>query len=73
LRFQETGRLKLSRKTVKVRTRYGGLDVKVSSGPGGIFKAAPEHDQCVRAARSGGVPLRTVWEAAGRAVKKTER
>jgi len=64
VRFYETGRYKLERKTTKVNTRFGPIDVKLSSGPGGIFTASPEYEECARAARSKGVPLKAVYEEA---------
>lgn len=73
VRFYEAGRFKLARNTVRARTRYGTVDVKVASGPGGIFKMAPEYDHCVKAARQSDVPLRVVCDEAVRAVKRAEK
>ncbi len=64
LRFYEAGRMKLDRKFAKVKTAYGELKVKVSSGPDGLSTVSPEHDECVKTARDKNVPLRKVYEAA---------
>lgn len=64
IRFYETDRFKLERKTVKAKTKYGEIDVKVSRRPDGTFTAAPEYDDCVKAARMKKVPLRVVSKMA---------
>ena len=64
LRFYEACRMKLERKITRVNTPYGQLNVKVSSGPGGLSTVSPEHDECVKAARSKNIPLRKVYDAA---------
>lgn len=71
LRFYEAGRMKLERKFAKVKTAYGELKVKVSSGPDGLSTVSPEHDECVRAARDKNVPLRKVYEAAKLAARSS--
>ena len=60
LRFYEAGRFTLARKMVKARTKYGEVGVKISNGPDGIRTITPEHDDCVRIARSKKIPLRVV-------------
>jgi len=70
VRFYEAGRFRLARRTVRARTKYGTIDVKVASGPGGIFKAMPEYEHCARVARQKNVPLSAVCDEAGYAVKK---
>ncbi|MBN2453707.1 MAG: nickel pincer cofactor biosynthesis protein LarC [Candidatus Omnitrophica bacterium] len=64
IRYHEAGRLKLERKMVRARTEYGNVRVKVSSGPDGILRAAPEYDDCVRIARAKKVPLRLISDQA---------
>ena len=64
LRFYEANRMKLDRKSAKVKTAYGELKVKVSKGPDSLLTVSPEHDECVKAAREKNVPLRKVYEAA---------
>jgi uncharacterized protein (TIGR00299 family) protein len=63
IRSQYVARHALPRSTVRVETPYGPIQVKVSRW-GENEKAAPEYEDCRRAAQSAGVPLRQVYEAA---------
>jgi len=58
----------LARETVRVETQFGAIDVKVAylndSANNGAVNAMPEFEQCRTAARTAGVPLREVQEAA---------
>lgn len=69
MRYYEASRLKLDRKLIKARTRYGEINVKVSSGPGGIKTVSPEYEECARIARKKKAPFRTVYEEAKNAIK----
>ena len=69
IRFREESRHILDRRFVKAMTSYGIVKVKVSSGPGAILTVSPEYEDCVRIAGEKKVPLKTVYEAAKRAVK----
>ena len=53
-------RVERPRRIVQVETRFGLLPVKVSEGPYGPPQAKPEFDDCARAARAAGVPVREV-------------
>ena len=64
IRFYEAGRLKLERRMVSAKTKYGRIRVKVSARPGGILTATPEYDDCLKVARSKKVPLREVSDRA---------
>lgn len=64
VRFYEAGRFLLDRKNASVKTRYGQVRVKVSTGPGGIRTVSPEYDDCRKAASGKRVPLKAVYEAA---------
>ncbi len=68
LRFYEADRLKLDRKIVKVRTRYGDVKVKMSQSSSGIRTASPEYDNCVKLAREKRVPLKVIYDEAKRLV-----
>lgn len=68
-RYYETGRFKLDRKTIAVSTRYGKVNVKVSSGPDGIRAVSPEYNDCVKLAKSKKAPLKTVYEEAKNAAR----
>jgi uncharacterized protein (TIGR00299 family) protein len=54
----------LERRTVRVETQYGPIDVKVAALNGHIVKEMPEYEQCRQAARTANVPLRIVEDAA---------
>ncbi len=60
IRYYETARKKLKRDFVKVKTRFGDIKVKVSSGPRGIRKAIPEYEDCKRLARANNIPISRV-------------
>ncbi|MDB4349712.1 LarC family nickel insertion protein, partial [Omnitrophica bacterium] len=60
VRYYEAARKKLKRDFINVRTRYGDIKAKVSSGPYGIKKIVPEYEDCKRAAGSKKVPLSEV-------------
>jgi len=68
IRYHETKRFILDRKVVRVKTRFGQVDVKVSAGPDGIRTVSPEYDHCVRLARKNNIPLKDVCEAARAAI-----
>ena len=68
IRFYETTRFKLERKTVSVRTKYGNVKVKLSSGPDNISTVSPEYDECVRIARDKKIPLKAIYDEAKRLV-----
>lgn len=57
-------RVSLPRKIVKVRTKYGVIEIKVAENPGGSVKAAPEFESLKKAADNKDVPLETVRRAA---------
>jgi hypothetical protein len=71
--FSETGTLGIRRRAVErntldrryeeVATPYGTIRVKVGTAPG-VCTAAPEFEDCRRAAKEHGVALRTVMDAA---------
>src|SRR5437879_2169678 len=63
-RSYEVKRRALPRETVRVETRFGPIDVKVSSINNGAVNAMPEFEQCRAAAQQAGVALREVQEAA---------
>jgi hypothetical protein len=69
IRYYEVERFKLRREIVKVNTRYGNIKVKLSKGPDGILTVSPEYDECVKAARARGVPLKRVCEEARKAIE----
>jgi len=70
IRYSQMKRFVLDRKTVKAKTRFGYIDVKVSTGPGGIKTVSPEYASCVGLAKKHGLPLEKVRQAARSAVKE---
>ena len=57
------------RRTVTVETAFGRVRVKVSEGPFGPPQVKPEFDDCAAAARTHGVTLREVIQAAIQALE----
>ncbi|MCY4488958.1 MAG: nickel pincer cofactor biosynthesis protein LarC [Deltaproteobacteria bacterium] len=55
-------RLVLPRRTLKLKTRFGTLTVKVAEEPGGGKRATPEYDQARKVAVSRKVPLKAVYD-----------
>ncbi|NOZ27839.1 MAG: nickel pincer cofactor biosynthesis protein LarC [Chloroflexi bacterium] len=54
----------LPRRMEVVQTPFGEIRVKLAEFASGRWKASPEHDDCLRAARKAGVPVREVYQAA---------
>jgi len=71
LRFYKTGRLKLERNMVSVRTSRGNVGVKISKGPGGILTSSPEYEECAKLARKTGVSFKQIYNEAKAAVERT--
>jgi hypothetical protein len=70
VRVASESRLKLARKIVSVKTRYGVVKVKVGMKGGEAVTASPEYEDCRRAAESRGVAFRDVYEAAKAALRR---
>lgn len=64
VRRHECQRTALERTTQTVTTRFGALRVKVGRRGDQVVQAWPEYEDCAAAARTHGVPLRTVQDAA---------
>jgi pyridinium-3,5-bisthiocarboxylic acid mononucleotide nickel chelatase len=64
LRHYPVGRMEMRREIREVETPYGAVRVKISIGPAGSANAAPEFDDCRRAAERCGVPVKRVLAAA---------
>jgi pyridinium-3,5-bisthiocarboxylic acid mononucleotide nickel chelatase len=69
IRILDASRLKLSRKIVKVKTKYGELSVKISESEG-IRKITPEYGECRQIAKQKKVPLIDVISSARESAKK---
>jgi uncharacterized protein (TIGR00299 family) protein len=64
IRVREENRVVLAREIIPVATEYGVIPVKTGSWQGEEFNAAPEFEDCRRAAAAYDVPLKTVMQAA---------
>jgi len=64
LRRTLASRRKLSRTWAKVRTKHGTIRIKLGRLGTKLVQAAPEYEDCRRAAARRGVPLREVYQAA---------
>ena len=52
-----------------MQTLYGRVSIKIGRLDGKIVQAAPEFEHCKKVAREAGVPLKTVYDAACKALK----
>jgi len=73
VRSYEVNRRALDRKTIRVETPYGPIDVKVASLNGQVVNEMPEFDQCRAAAEKAAVPLKAVEEATRLALRKSDK
>ena len=67
VRVRQLDRFVADRGSVSVETEYGPIRVKLRRIGGTVTQAAPEYDDCARAASLHGISLRQVMEAAGTA------
>jgi hypothetical protein len=63
-------RRKLRREFTTVETPFGGVTVKLGRLDGKVVQAAPEFESCRKVAEQAGVPLKQVYEAAMRSLKR---
>jgi uncharacterized protein (DUF111 family) len=70
VRAVECDRLVLERETRRVETPFGRIAVKIAHGEQGRLDVSAEYDDCKRAARRRGVPLRDVIRAAEEAARR---
>jgi uncharacterized protein (DUF111 family) len=64
IRVREEDRVVLARESTPVETDFGVIHVKTGSWHGEEWNAAPEFEDCRRAAAAFDVPLKTVMQAA---------
>jgi pyridinium-3,5-bisthiocarboxylic acid mononucleotide nickel chelatase len=64
VRFHEVQRILLQRRFVEVEVRGGNVRIKEGLLGEDVVTASPEYEDCARAARDAGVPLKTVYEEA---------
>ncbi len=70
VRTTDWDRLVLERSSCRVETEFGRIRVKVVEGPDGRRDHSAEYDDCKRAARKHGAPLRDVVRAAEDAARR---
>jgi hypothetical protein len=70
LRYYPVGRMEMARSMHTVDTPFGPIQVKVARGPGGSVNAAPEFEDCRRAAEAHGVPIKQVMAVASGLAQK---
>lgn len=66
VRTYQLDKRRLDRQMVEVETSYGTVRVKVARHGDRVVNVQPEHDDCARAAREHGVPLKIVVDEAKR-------
>ena len=64
IRVREENRVVLARDLTAVQTDFGLIHIKAGSWQGEEWNAAPEFEDCRRAAAAFDVPLKTVMQAA---------
>jgi pyridinium-3,5-bisthiocarboxylic acid mononucleotide nickel chelatase len=64
MRRRDEERVILDRETLTVETHFGRIRMKIASAHGEMLNAMPEYEDCRRAAREHGIPLRTAMDAA---------
>ena len=62
-------RRKLAREFASVKTLYGEVTVKLGILDSKVIQAAPEFESCKKLARAAKVPLKTIYDAATKALK----
>ena len=72
VRVTESDRIVLEREKHRVETPYGRIGVKRSWHPDGRPLVTAEYDDCKKAARKAGVPLREVVRAAEEAGRELD-
>jgi uncharacterized protein (TIGR00299 family) protein len=69
IRRHHAERRKLAREFSSVKTPFGEVTIKLGKLDGKIIQAAPEFESCRKLARAAKVPLKSLYEAATRALK----
>jgi hypothetical protein len=70
VRVHETQRRKLAREIVKVKTRFGEIEVKVGRLRGKIVSRSPEFEACKQAAARFNVSVKEVYREATRVAEE---
>ena len=70
VRVHEAQRRKLAREIVKVKTKFGGIEVKIGRLGEKIVSRSPEFESCKRAAAKAGVAVKDVQSEAARVAEE---
>ena len=70
VRCHAAARRKLRREFASVKTPFGKVTVKIGRLNGRVVQAAPEFESCKKLAGQANVPLKQVYEAAVKALKR---
>ena len=62
VRFYRAERLKLDRKIVRVKTKYGKARVKIAIKDGKILRMSPEYEDCLKISKEKKIPLLKVYD-----------
>ncbi|NQV17554.1 MAG: nickel pincer cofactor biosynthesis protein LarC [Armatimonadetes bacterium] len=62
IRTKKIDRKIIKRKTIKVNTEYGSVDVKVGYLKNKIFTASPEYEDCKKIAEEQKIPLKDIFQ-----------
>ena len=71
MRVHEAQRRKLAREIVKVKTKFGEIEVKIGRLGGKIVSRSPEFESCKQAAAKAQVAIREVYSEATRVAEET--
>ena len=61
LRYYQVSRIKLDRKTIAIKTKWGDVRLKIAYKDTTNFNMSPEYEDCAKIARDSGIPLKEVY------------
>ncbi len=64
LRILYPERVEMERENIRIKTEFGGIDVKVSRYGPDIINISPEYESCRKAAKKNNLPLKDIYHAA---------
>lgn len=69
IRFYPVSRIKLEKKVVSIKTKWGAVRIKIGRAYGKIVSISPEYDDCKRISLTKNVPLKVIIETAKNSFK----
>ncbi len=70
-RYHRIKRDKLEREIVEVETEYGKIKVKIGYFNGKVVTISPEYEDCRKAAKENGIPIKKIYEEAREKARKS--